>query len=275
MHSSDSRSVEGFASLLSLIDQLLSPQGCAWDRKQTVESVKNYLVDEAYEVVDAIEQANVPEHCKELGDVLFQVLFQAVLREREGAFTIQDVCEQVATKMIRRHPHVFGALKNQAVVDNNELWKQIKEEEDREAGKQRGRFGHIPRSLPALQKAYQLGEKAAQLGFDWPTVQGVQSKVQEEWDELQEALNLQDPQAIVHELGDVLFTVIRLAGKMGINPEDALRKANQRFVSRFSSMEKKVAQAGLIPEKLTLAEWNNYWLEAKREEQESLSLHHS
>lgn len=275
MHANILEKSLGFQSLLSLIDKLLGPEGCAWDRKQTVDSVKTHLVQESYEVVDAVEEANISEHCKELGDVLFQVVFQAALREREGVFTIKDVCEQVTTKMIRRHPHVFGEKKNHEVVDNNEQWRRIKAQEDKEAGKHRGRFDHIPRSLPSLLRAHQLGETAAQLGFDWPTLQGVQDKIQEEWKELQEALASRDLQAIIHELGDVLFTLTRLAGKIGVSSEEALRKANQRFVKRFNYMDKKVEQEGRIPEKLTLEEWNRYWQEAKCEEQKSLSLHHT
>lgn len=254
-----------FADVVELMNRLLAPDGCPWDREQTLASLKPFLLEEAHEVLEALESGDSGHHREELGDLLFQVVFQAALREREGAFHIDDVCTALVDKMKRRHPHVYGDL---TVKDSNEVlanWGEIKAAEKKAAGKTepRGTLEGIPMGLPALLRAQRLGERAAGVGFDWPDIAGVRDKLREEIQELDEALASGERSAIEHELGDVLFTLTRLAAKLDSPPEDTLRAANARFVSRFTAMERAVQADGHRLKDLSLDQMNTYWEAAK------------
>ncbi len=262
-HASPRPLTEGhrFVDVVELMNRLLAPDGCPWDREQTLASLKPYLLEEAHEVLEALESGDVQHHREELGDLLLQIVFQSALREREGAFDIDQVCTALVDKMKRRHPHVYGEL---VVKDAQEVlsnWGAIKAAEKKAQGpsEKRGTLAGIPTGLPALLRAQRLGERAAAVGFDWPDLTGVRDKLNEELAELNEALGDGDDAAIVHELGDVLFTLTRLCSKLGHPPEDVLRAANARFVQRFSAMEQAAESDGHTLKELSLSQMNAYW----------------
>lgn len=253
--------------LVAVMDRLLAPDGCPWDREQTLATLRSYLLEESHEVVEAIDSGDAAGHRDELGDVLFQIIFQAALRAREGAFGIDDVIAGITTKMKRRHPHVFAdaEVKDSAeVVDN---WAKIKAAEQKDAGKKRRTLDGVPVALPALLRAQRLGEKAARVGFDWPDLAGVRDKLKEELGELDEAIAQadQDPDAVAHEIGDVLFTLTRLSARLGVPPEDALRGAIGRFTARFTALEDAAEASGRALSDLSLDEMNVHWERAKRD----------
>ena len=254
---------DAFSQVVTLMDRLLAPDGCPWDRKQTLESLKPYLLEEAYEVVEAIDKKDATEHCEELGDVLFQVVFHAALQKQN--FDVADVCSQVVTKMKRRHPHVFGEESVQSAEEVGVLWEKIKAAEQQSQGKQRRTLDGIPKSMPALQQCQKMGEKAAKVGFDWPDVAGVREKIAEEMAELDEALAEGNKVHIAHELGDVFFTLVRLASKLNLSAEEVLQQANQRFVKRFYAMEDKVERSGVQLKEIDLATMNQAWQAIKKE----------
>ena len=252
-----------FPELVDIMQKLLAPDGCPWDREQTLQTLEPFLVEEAYEVLEAIDTNDAREHCEELGDLLFQIVFQAELRAREGKFGIEDVVRAIATKMIRRHPHVFGDLK---VKDSDEVlanWGKLKEAEHKAKGIQRRALEGVPVNLPALLRAQRIGEKAAAVGFDWPDIAGVR-KVVEELAEIDEAVTSGDPAAIEHEVGDLLLAASRLAAKLGVAPEDALRSALRRFQSRFEAMEDRVIARGAKVGDTPLEELDRIWNEVKK-----------
>ena len=253
-----------FPELVDIMQKLLAPDGCPWDREQTLQTLEPFLVEEAYEVLEAIDTNDAREHCEELGDLLFQIVFQAELRAREGKFGIEDVVRAIATKMIRRHPHVFGDLK---VKDSDEVlanWGKLKEAEHKEKGIQRRALEGVPVNLPALLRAQRIGEKAAAVGFDWPDIAGVREKVVEELAEIDEAVKSGDPAAIEHEVGDLLLAASRLAAKLGVAPEDALRSALRRFQGRFEAMEDRVIERGAKVADTPLEELDRIWNEVKK-----------
>lgn len=259
--------------LVAVMNRLLAEDGCPWDREQTLATLRPYLIEEAYEALEALDSGDVAGHRDELGDVLFQIVFQAALRARQGAFGIDDVCAAVEHKMKSRHPHVFGdaVVKDSAEVLKN--WGALKAAEHARAGKARKTLDGVPASLPALLRAQRLGEKAASVGFDWPDIAGVREKLAEEIAEFDAALaaaphtprSAAAQQAIEAELGDVLFTLTRLASKLGFSPEDALRGAITRFCDRFSAMEERVTElAGTTLKELSLDEMNLHWEAVKQ-----------
>ncbi len=255
---------DNFGELIAIMQRLLAPDGCPWDREQSLQTLKPFLVEEAYEVLEAIDQNDVREHCEELGDLLFQIVFQAELRAGENAFGIDDVVAAIATKMRRRHPHVFGETK---VKDSDEVlanWQKLKQAEHQEKGKVRRALDGVPIDLPALLRAQRLGEKAAAVGFDWPDVQGVRDKVDEELREIDEAIAGGNRDEIEHEIGDLLRAVSRLPAKLGDAPEDALRGALRRFTSRFEAMESRVQNQGGTVAGTPLEELDRLWNEIKR-----------
>jgi tetrapyrrole methylase family protein/MazG family protein len=264
--------------LVEVMNRLLAPDGCPWDREQTLETLRSYLIEESYEVLEALDAGDVAVHREELGDVLFQIVFQAALRAREGAFGIDDVCAAIEDKMISRHPHVFGDVQ---VADSAEVlknWGSLKAAEKERAGVKRRTLDGVPIAMPSLLRAQRLGEKAAAVGFDWPDLAGVRDKLREELVELDEAIAAAPvakltaaPTAaptteIEHEIGDVLFTMTRLAARLGVSPEDALRGAIGRFCARFNAMEDQAEKApGKRLKDLTLDQMNVHWEAAKRE----------
>lgn len=258
------RAGAAFAELLGVMERLLGEGGCPWDREQTLESLKPYLLEETYEVLEALDRGDAEEHRGELGDLLFQVVFQAALREREGRFGIEAVCQGIVAKMRRRHPHVFGDQKVSGAEEVLVNWARLKDAEHAAAGRPRGALDGVPREAPALLRAQRLGEKAAAVGFDWPDVKGVRDKVDEELAELDEAMAAADGRAIFEEMGDLLFTLTRLAAKLGVAPEDALRGAMGRFEARFRHLEEQVRSDGKTLTGMSLDEMDAYWRRAKQ-----------
>jgi MazG family protein len=256
---------ERFRDVVELMNRLLAEEGgCPWDREQTLHSLRPFLIEEAHEVLEALEHGDVSGHREELGDLLFQIVFQSALREREGAFNVDEVCMQLVDKMTSRHPHVFGDAVVKDAAEQLQRWQELKQKEKQAAGKTRKTLEGVPVSLPALLRAQRLGEKAAAVGFDWPDVAGVRDKVKEELDELDEAMARGNQAEIEHELGDLLFTLTRLASKLGIGPEEALRQANARFVRRFETMEASAESCGHSLKNLSLDEMNTHWENAKK-----------
>ena len=257
-----------FERLLEIMKRLRGPGGCPWDREQTRTSLTPYLIEEAYEVLEALE-ANDPQALKEeLGDLLLQIVFHAEIAAETGEFTIDDVVQGLIEKLIRRHPHVFGNLKVKDASEVVQNWSRIKAREKEES---RGRFetrpsilAGVPKSAPALIQAQRLGEKASQVGFDWSSPQEVLEKVREEVDELEEALSGKDPTRQEEELGDLLFALASLARLLDLNAETALRKATKRFTARFRYIEEQVAAAGQDIHHVSLQDLEALWQEAKK-----------
>ena len=254
---------DGLPGLRDLMDRLLDPDaGCPWDLRQTLDSLRPYLLEEAHEVLEAMDDPQA--HRGELGDLLFQVVFQAALRQRQGHFDLDGVIEAIRSKMIRRHPHVFGDAKDRAMTatEVERQWAAIKSAE-------RGREGPpdplagVPRGLPALQRAWRLQDKAAQVGFDWPDIHGALDKAQEEWDELLQARREGSIDQIREELGDLLFVLVRVAQKLGVEAEDALRRANAKFERRFGHVMARCHEEGIAPETAGLAVLDGFWDQAK------------
>jgi len=254
-----------FDRLVEIMRRLLAPGGCPWDREQSLETLKPYLIEEAYEVLEAMDSPDPREHCEELGDLLFQVVFQSALRERAGQFSIEDVCRAIADKLTRRHPHVFAGLKVSGPEEVLRNWEQIKAAERADKGRESERsLAGVPVALPALARALRTTEKAARVGFDWPDPDGPRQKVDEELQELDAARRTGDPAALREELGDLLFALTNLARKLGCDPEQALRLATDRFVRRFEYIEDRLRERGQKPAQLALAQLDALWEQAKR-----------
>lgn len=247
--------------------RLRAPGGCPWDHKQTFESIKPYLLEESYEVLDAIDQRDWPGLAEELGDLLLQPVFLAEIAAGENLFHISDSLQAINDKLVRRHPHVFGDADAKTAEDVKQRWDQIKQEEKAGRGEAPGSILHsVPRNLPALAEAERIGKKAAGVGFEWPDVEGVLQKLQEEARELSEARGSANAQEIEHELGDLLFTVVNLARFLNVDPEQALRKTNARFRRRFAAVEKQAAADGRAVSETPLERLEEYWQAAKLDE---------
>ena len=234
-------------------------QKCPWDRKQTYESLKKYLIEETYEVIDAIDKKDWEALKEELGDLLLQPVFHATIAEEEGKFNIDDVVDHLCKKLIERHPHVFGEEEAKTAEEVLKNWEKRKLE------KRSSVLEGVPKHLPALMRAEKLQKKAAKVGFDWRNIEEVKEKVNEEWNEFQKAIESGNKGEIEHEFGDLLFALVNLARFLNIDPEEALQKANERFIKRFSYVERKVKESGKPWEEFTLGELNRFWEEAKRE----------
>jgi MazG family protein len=259
-------SVRTFEDLVSIMNRLRDPGGCPWDREQTYATLRGYLIEECYEVVDALDRADLPALCEELGDLLFQIVFLARLASEDEAFAASDVVEGIAAKMVRRHPHVFGGG---TVADAAEVlvrWEEIKRVEKKDAGKPEAEVSvldGIPPALPALVKAQRLGAKAARVGFDWRQNEDVLSKLDEETDELRHAVASGDRASIREEIGDVLFTVAMLARRVDVDADEALAAANAKFHARFVAVEDELRRRGVPIEDAGLPLMDHLWNEAK------------
>jgi len=252
--------------LVDVMDRLLGPEGCPWDREQTHDSLKRYLIEETYEVLDAIECRDVHKLYEELGDLLLQIVFHAELARCQGSFDINDVVDEVTRKMIRRHPHVFGSTRvngSEQVLVN---WDKIKDEEKGTPPIPGGYLDGIPRGLPALLTSEKIQAKAARIGFDWPNIEGAWAKVEEELAELAGARKDGDPSRIKEEVGDLLFAVVNVARFVDVDPEDALRATVRKFHRRFQHIERAAAAKGKKLDDMDLAEMDVLWEEAKSRE---------
>jgi tetrapyrrole methylase family protein/MazG family protein len=258
-----------FDRLVSIMARLRSPGGCPWDRAQSREDLKPYLVEETYEVLDAIEGGDPAKLREELGDLLLQVVFHAQIAEEEGAFTVEEVCRSINEKLVRRHPHVFGEVRADTPEEVLQNWEAIKKEEKRENGAaDPGALDGVPRVLPALLKAYRLGQKAARVGFDWEERRQVEEKVLEEWAELREAVASGRKDLVREELGDFLFALANLSRFLEVDPEDALQLANAKFQRRFRALEREARLQGRDIHGMTLSEMDALWEKVKRLERD-------
>jgi ATP diphosphatase len=257
--------------LVEIMRRLRAPGGCPWDREQDLRSLRPYLVEECYEVLDEMDRVAFGGPwrplAEELGDLLFQIIFHAQLASEQQAFSFADVANAISDKIERRHPHVFGDKAAAGAPQVLENWAKLKAQERKE---KHGHVGSVldgvPSAAPALQRAERLTEKASRIGFDWPDLAGVRAKVDEELAELDEAIASGDRDAIEHELGDVLFSLANVGRKLNCPPEDAARMANKRFTSRFQAVERKLEALGVPFGEATLEQMDALWDEAKAEE---------
>jgi MazG family protein len=267
-----------FQKLVNVMARLRAPGGCPWDREQTHASIRTYLIEEAYEVLDALDSGDDKKFAEELGDLLLQVLFHSQMAGEANRFNIVDVIREIHDKMIRRHPHVFGSksAKNSAEVLKN--WEIIKMQERATAAGNSASAGQekveshldgVPRGLPALLEGYQLTNKAARIGFDWENVEAIFDKLQEETRELREVLNSADPARIEGELGDLLFVVVNLARSLKVDPEIAMKKSSAKFSRRFRAMEQLAREKGTTLSATPRPQMESLWDEAKRRENSS------
>jgi tetrapyrrole methylase family protein/MazG family protein len=261
-----------FEDLVALQARLRAPGGCPWDREQTHHTLKTYLIEEAYEVLDALEQGDPKELSEELGDLLLQILFHADIAKEAERFDISDVIFGIHEKMVRRHPHVFGAVKADTSEQVLKNWAQLKAQEKRQTVQLKpalpSALEGIPRSLPALIEAYQLTRRAAQVGFDWETVEGIFTKLREETSELRVALSEPDRARREEEVGDLLFVAVNLARFLGFDPEVSLKHSNLKFKLRFQNMEKDAAHSGQRVSQLSKEELEVLWEAAKKREKD-------
>ena len=264
---------EAFTRLVEIMARLRAPGGCPWDREQTHSSIRTYLIEEAYEVLEALDSGDDAKLTEELGDLLLQVLFHSQMAGEARRFDIVDVIREIHDKMIRRHPHVFGSksAKDSAEVLKN--WEIIKMQERAASGsatsKKEPAESHldgVPRGLPGLLEGYQLTKKAARIGFDWENLEGIFDKLQEETNELREVLNSADPAQIENELGDLLFVVVNLARSLKIDPEIAMKKSSGKFSRRFRSMENLAREKGTTLSATPRPQMESLWEEAKGRE---------
>jgi MazG family protein len=263
------RTLGAFGRLLEIVAILRSPEGCPWDAEQAPESLKPYLLEETYEVLDAIDDGEPSGICDELGDLLLQVVFQARLFEERRAFDMGNVADAIADKLVRRHPHVFDERHQNSIEALDIQWDRIKAKEREWRGESPTVLGGVPRHLPALLRARKLSEKASRVGFDWPAVDGIFVKIEEELEEFKDALQRADQQAMADELGDLLFTIVNLGRFLNIDAEEALRQTANRFVARFGHIETTLAERGQTLQQSSPEEMDSLWNEAKRRERES------
>jgi tetrapyrrole methylase family protein / MazG family protein len=251
-------------SIISVIKKLRSPSGCPWDREQTREKMGYYLIEEAHEAKEAIDEGSPQKIQEELGDLLFQLLTVIEISEERGEFSLAEVIEQARDKMVRRHPHVFG---KHSVNDANEVvanWVQIKKQEKKEVKEEDSIVGGIPKSIPSLHRAYLITQRASRVGFDWDDKEGVLKKLKEEVKELESAVSVGNKERIAQEMGDLLFSIVNLGRFLEVDPESAVTKAVDRFTSRFRYIEQRLKERGKDPSQSTLEEMDQLWEEAKK-----------
>jgi len=258
-------------NLLDIMAKMRGEGGCPWDREQTLESLKQYLVEECYEVIDAIDSGRADKHADELGDLLLQVVFQAQIRREQGQFAFEDVVDRICAKLIRRHPHVFGDARVSGTGDVLKNWEAIKVQEKKEAaaahsGEPPSLLGDMPRHLPALHKAHHLQKRLARVGFDWNQVHDVVAKIDEELAEVKQALAAGNAEQIREELGDLLFAVVNLSRFQGLNAEEVLQRAVVKFARRVQAVEQRVRLAGRELSQCSLAELDTHWNAVKADE---------
>ncbi len=255
------KAAESFVKLLEIVEALRGPDGCPWDKEQTYESLLPYFLEEIYEVIESVEEKNWNNFKEELGDVMLHIVLQTQIAREDNKFSIIDSLENVNNKLIKRHPHVFGDLKAKASFDAKQNWESMKHKEK----KRESRLDGVPPSLPALTRAYRLQEKASYVGFDWENITEVWNKLNEEINELRNAIKLKDTNNIEEEIGDVLFTFVNLARHLDLHSEDMLRKANKKFISRFKKIEQTIRESGKSIEDASLKEMDRLWEKDKNQ----------
>ncbi|MEI7704240.1 MAG: nucleoside triphosphate pyrophosphohydrolase [Deltaproteobacteria bacterium] len=271
-----SRTASAVERLVAIMARLRGPDGCPWDREQTLATLRPYVLEETYEVLEAIDAGDPEAHREELGDLLLQIVFQARLAEEEGRFDFAGVADAISEKLLSRHPHVFGDGAREAddrpgptapdVRDADGVlkqWAALKRKENEAKGRGKSVLEGVPREMPALARAERLAEKASRIGFDWPDAAGARAKVAEELSEVDEAIESGDRSRVEEEIGDLLFATANLARKLGVPPEDALRGTIAKFISRFHHVEEGLRRQGTPHGEATLGQMDRLWDEAK------------
>jgi MazG family protein len=277
--SESNRAARAFTRLVDIMARLRRPDGCPWDGEQTIDSLKPFVLEETYEVLEAIDRHDHAALCEELGDFVFEAVFLAQLESEDGHFTIADSLESISDKLVRRHPHVFARAAGEAQLDSDRVrtrWEEIKAQErtaasgDGESPRTAGTLlSGIAPTLPALLRAYHIGVRAASVGFEWSTTHDVVAKIQEEVDELRavvDAPGAVDQARAEEEMGDLLFSIAQLSRRLGIEPETALRKADEKFTKRFGTLEQSVADSGRAMKNMTLDELEAEWQRLKSQQ---------
>ena len=263
-----------FSRLVEIVARLRAPDGCPWDREQTIDSLKPFVLEETYEVIEAIDRHDHRALCEELGDFVFEAVFLAQLESEAARFSIADSLKSIADKLVRRHPHVFAREAGEPPLESagqvRKRWEELKAQERGGDLNPTTLLGGIPSALPALLRAFQIGSRASSVGFDWTRAGDVVDKIQEEVDEIREVVtagDTVDQARAEEEMGDLLFSIANLARKLGVEPETALRKANEKFTGRFETMERTIAASGRTLRDLSLDDLEREWQRAKSRQQ--------
>jgi MazG family protein len=270
MHSDDgsSRAADEFGRLVDIMRRLRGPDGCPWDHEQTIHSLRGFVLEETYEVLDAIDRSDHAALLGEIGDLIFEGVFLARIEEDDGHFAVADSLKSVSEKLVRRHPHVFGDGSRSKVTTAGkvvEQWEQIKAREQQSSGERRSLLKGVPKSMPSLLRAHEIGTRVAAVGFDWPGSDQVVDKIEEEVAELRSAIRGNEGRERAEdEMGDLLFSIANLSRKLGIEPESALRKANEKFSERFEALEQEFERQGRAVQDATLEELEEVWRQVKR-----------
>ncbi len=244
--------------------RLRGPKGCPWDREQTIESLRGFVLEETYEVLDAIDRADHGALLGEIGDLLFEGVFLAQIEADDGRFEVAASLRAITAKLIRRHPHVFGTTRGVRTPGQVvEQWEQVKAREQQSAGEPRSLLRGVPRAMPSLLRAHEIGTRVAAVGFDWARTTDVVDKIEEEVAELRQAVDGEGRERAEEEMGDLLFSMANLARKLGLEPESALRKANEKFTARFEALERKFEESGRSIHDATLEEMEEVWQQIK------------
>jgi tetrapyrrole methylase family protein / MazG family protein len=255
---------KSFNQLVDILKALRAPGGCNWDRAQTSKSLLPYLIEETYEAVEAAEKEDHAKLKEELGDILLHIIFQAEIAEEKGQFCMKDVVAELTQKMIDRHPHVFGDRKDLSPDQVRQNWEAVKMQQRTPEENGKTVLSGVPKTMPALLKAYRVQEKAAQFGFDWERIEEVVDKIDEELGEFKRALANEDTEAIKDELGDLLFSLVNFARHIQAEPEGCLNGTIRKFTARFDKMEKALLADGLTLKQATLAQMEHHWQQAKK-----------
>jgi len=254
------------SNLNDLVFRLRGPGGCPWDAAQTDDTAKMYLMEEAYEVLDAINGKSPGDVCEELGDLIFQIFFLSALAKERGEFDLLRVIEGITEKMIRRHPHVYGDITVRDSSEVSDNWDKIKREEKKENNSTLSRLNNVPANLPSLLRAHRLSERASKVGFDWPGKEEIREKVKEEFGELSKALNEKDDKKVYEEIGDLMFSLVNLARHWGFNSEQLMMDANRKFIKRFELMEGELRSSDPGIDGAGIDKMNQAWEKIKSSE---------
>ncbi len=258
---------EAFGQLVAIMARLRGPDGCPWDREQTLESLRGFVLEETYEVLDAIDRGDHEALRGEIGDLLFEGVFLAQIATDAGRFTVEDCLRAISAKLIRRHPHIFGDGTSTASTPGEvlEQWEQIKAREQKDAGERGSLLRGVPKAMPSLLRAHEIGSRVAAVGFEWHRTEDVVAKIEEEVAEVRRAVASEGPIRTEEEIGDLLFSIASLARRLGVEPESALRKANDKFTARFEAVERALEARGRSVHDSSLEEMDAEWTRIKRD----------